>query len=181
MKKLFLLIVCSILIPNLAFAQAGNIGIFADSSGMSCDLNNTAGFLQLYIVHVNSPGVSGSQFRVGYYGASLTYLGATSPFDNFLGEPMEGTAIGYNGCRVSPVHALTMSFFGISNNCDYFAIEKDPDAYPPGIYVTDCVTPVPNILSIAVGGRAFVNNDGSCPCDVPAEETTWGQVKALYR
>jgi hypothetical protein len=34
---------------------------------------------------------------------------------------------------------------------------------------------------IGTGGQLIVNPAPGCQCSVPVEETTWGQVKALYQ
>jgi hypothetical protein len=165
---------------SLAFGQAGNIGVFADTGGLSCDLNNSGGILFLQVVHVNSPGATACQFKLTIYGTALTVYGATSAF-NTIGAPMAGIAVAYGACLVSPVHALTVTLGGISAPCDRIVVEADPTADVPAIYVTDCATPVPNLLTVATGGTGFLNNDGTCPCNVPTEDTSWGQIKALYQ
>jgi hypothetical protein len=181
MKRALLITVCMMFAASLAFGQAGNIGVFADPAGASCDLSNSpAGFFQAYIVHVNSPGSTASQFRVVVYGTPLTIIGELSAY-NTIGSAAAGIAVAYGPCLVSPIHALTVSYLGISAPCDYIAIEADPTADPPAIYVTDCATPVPNLLTIPQGGIGYLNNNGNCPCNVPAEDTSWGQIKALYQ
>jgi hypothetical protein len=35
-------------------------------------------------------------------------------------------------------------------------------------------------MSYGTGGQGIVNMNPTCPCNVPTEDTTWGQVKALY-
>lgn len=180
MKRALLLTVCMMFAASLAFGQAGNIGVFADTGGLSCDLSNAAGFIQVQVVHVNSPGATACQFSVAIHGTPLTLFGVTSAY-NTIGAPATGIAVAYGACLVSPIHALTVTYGGVSAPCEYIAIEADPSADPPGIYVTDCATPVPNLLTVATGGIGYLNNNGNCPCNVPAEDTSWGQIKALYQ
>jgi hypothetical protein len=180
MKKSLLIALTLLCISSLAMAQAGSIGVFMDAGGTICDLSNSpANFMQVRVVHVNSPGSTASQFSVRVYGTPLTIIGELSNY-NTIGSAAGGIAVAYGPCMVSPIHALTVSYLGTSAPCDYIAIEADPTADPPAIYVTDCATPVPNLLT-GTGGMGFVNNDGNCPCNVPAEDTSWGQIKALYQ
>jgi hypothetical protein len=179
MKKSLLIALTLLCISSLAMAQAGSIGVFMDQAGTVCDLNNSTGILFLQVVHVNSPGATACQFAVEFVGTPLTLYGATSPY-NTIGSPLYGIAIAYGMCQISPVHVLTMTLGGISAPCDMVKIVADPSADVPGIYVTDCATPVPNLLT-GTGGSGFLNNDGGCPCNVPAEDTSWGQIKALYQ
>lgn len=180
MKRALLLTICMMFTASLAFGQAGNVGIFADPAGASCDLNNSTGFMQVNVVHVNSPGATACQFSLVVYGTPLTYAGEFSAF-NTIGTAPAGVAVAYGSCQVSPIHALTVTYVGMSAPCDYIAVEGDPTTSPVGIYVTDCATPVPNLLTVDRGGIGYLNNDGTCPCNVPAEDTSWGQIKALYQ
>jgi hypothetical protein len=167
MKRALLLTVCLMFAAGMAFAQAGNIGVFADTGGLSCDLSNAAGFMQVQVVHVNSPGATACQFMLTLMGAPLTWVGDASPFTSVIGNTQVGIAVAYGACLVSPIHVVTATYMGISPACDMLRVVADPTATPPGIYVTDCVLPTPNLLPIALGGAGYINNDGSCPCDVP--------------
>ena len=63
----------------------------------------------------------------------------------------------------------------------YIEVVADPKANPPGIYMVDCSSPNYPVLLTAVGGRAYINNDGSANCTTtPVRITTWGGIKALY-
>jgi hypothetical protein len=44
------------------------------------------------------------------------------------------------------------------------------------IEMVDCAE---NLL-YPTGGQGIVNGNPLCPCNVPAEDTTWGKVKSLY-
>ena len=180
MKRALLLTLCVMFAASMAFAQAGNIGVFADVAGTNCNLSNAMGFAQFNVVHVNSPGTTACQFKLTVYGTALTFVGQMSAY-NVIGTAPVGIAVAYGACLVSPIHALTATYMGISAACDRLAVEADPTAVPPGIYVTDCATPVPHLLTIAKGGIGYINGNLSCNCNVPAEDTSWGQIKALYQ
>ena len=179
MKKSLLLALTLLCISSLAMAQAGSVGIFMDAAGLNCNLNNAAGFAQFHCVHVNSPGATACQFSVQVVGTPLTFIGQMSAY-NLIGTAPFGVAVAYGMCKVSPIDALTATYMGVSAPCNMIKIVADPTAVPPGIYMTDCVTPIPNLL-IATGGTGYVNNNGPCPCNVPDEDTSWGQIKALYQ
>jgi hypothetical protein len=83
---------------------------------------------------------------------------------------------------MSPVYILKIQYWGdgLSPDCTYLQVVKDPSASPPGIWAWDCGDP-PNQLP-ATGGDIVVNPVvGVCCCDVPSQGTSWGKIKALYR
>jgi hypothetical protein len=98
------------------------------------------------------------------------------------GNASTGITIAYGMCVTSPNMIMKIDFFaqGLSPPCSYIRVVPDPAAVPPGVLVADCSFPLP-ILQIATGGAMVVNPDPSCMCSIPVEETTWGQVKALYQ
>jgi hypothetical protein len=184
MKRALLLSVCLLVVSSLAFAQTGSIGLFADPGGTSCDLQDALpGLYSVYVVHVFTPGATGAQFMVTWDPCMLmTYLSETvTPPYLQIGTSLTGTAIAYGACVGSPNMITTLQFFAqaLTGPCCMMHVVADPTEIPPGIYVTNCDDP-PLKLS-ATGGEAYINNDGSCPCDVPTEETSWGQIKSLYQ
>ena len=185
MKKALLLSITILCISSLAFAQPGGIGVFADPMGTSCDLLDAApGLVLIYVVHVYSPGATASQFSV-LESHAMTYLSeaVTAPYIKIgtCTGAFAGCAIAYGGCYPSPNMILTLQYFasGITPPCGYIKIREDVAAGKTDVLVTDCADP-PNLL-VATGGEGFINNDGSCPCNIPVEETSWGQIKSLYK
>jgi len=59
-----------------------------------------------------------------------------------------------------------------------YPVLTNPEVVSGQIEVTDC----DNDVIFGVGLVATINGNASCPCGypVPAVETTWGRVKALY-
>jgi len=190
MKKALLLTIAILCVASLAFAQAGagSVGVFADPAGTVCNLYDSApGLFLAYVVHVYAPGATASQFRVTSNNA-MTYLSeaVTAPYIKIgtcAGPSGFGCAIAYGGCYPSPIMILTLQYFasGISPQCSYFKVEPDISVTPPkaDVLATDCASP-PNLL-IATGGTAYINPNATCECDVPVEETSWGQIKSLYK
>jgi hypothetical protein len=185
MKKALLLTIALLCISSLVFAQAGSIGVFADPGGAVCDLVDFPGLVVIYVVHVYTPGATGSQFSLTE-NHLMTYLAetVTAPYlkiGTCAGPAGFGCAIAYGGCYASPNMMLMVQYFGngITPPCGTIQVDVDYTAAIPGMYVSDCADP-PNLLT-GTGGTAFINNDGSCPCNIPVEETSWGQIKSLYK
>ncbi|MFH1755659.1 MAG: hypothetical protein ABIA59_08135 [Candidatus Latescibacterota bacterium] len=185
MKRGLLLIVSLLAVASVAFAQPGSIGVFADQTGTSCDITDAApGLVNVYLVHVNTPGATACQFQVTWdAGQLMTFLSeAVTPPYIGIGTSQVGMAIAYGSCVPSPNKILTYSFFaaGISTPCAMFHVKPDGSTVPPKqhVLVTSCSNP-PLLLN-ATGGEAVINTNGTCDCDVAVEETSWGQIKSLY-
>ena len=190
MRRILLLAGCMMLITGGTLAQGGFLHVWGDSARCVCDPDNTAGFMFVHVIHEGSPGATACQFAVQINGVPLTWVGDYSYFTSVIGNTQSGIAVAYGECMVSPIHVVRMTYLGVSNPCDMIRIVADPTTVPPGIYATDCATPVPNLLVIG-GGTTYINTDGTCwncspyydpPwCTVPVEKTTWGKVKEIYR
>ncbi len=183
MRKVLLLTICFISVTKMGFGQTGSIGPYADVIGEICDFKDiNPGLITVHIVHVSSGGSSASQFMVQTYGgASLTYVGESSPFQSILGNSQIGVAIAYGTCMLSPIHIMTINYFGngLSSDCSGLEIVPDPVLAVQEVLIADCADP-PEIL-IAAGSRAVINNDGSCPCGPSEEHSSWGKIKSLYQ
>jgi hypothetical protein len=191
MKRFLLLSVGLLLVASLAFAQAGSIGLFSTPLANNCDVYDAApGLLLVYVIHVFSPGATAAQFIVNdvtWLAGTLTPLAeaATAPYIKIGTCAMSlgggGCAIAFGSCVGTPNMMLTIQYFGsgLEPPCGYIQVMADPSATPPGIYVTDCSSP-PLLLN-ATGGDVVVNPDPSCFCNIPVEETSWGNIKNLYK
>jgi hypothetical protein len=178
-----------VLVAGLVSAQPGRIQVSANQALTSCDIVDAPGLVSVFIYHINTSGATGSQFIVEKTGgAGITYLSetVTAPYlkiGTCAGPTATGCAIAYGQCLTGPFLILTLSYIGSGTSapCGGFAILADPSADPPGLYVTDCQG-IPNLL-IGLGSTASIANDGSCPCPpiVPVEDTSWGQIKAIYQ
>ncbi|UCH83400.1 MAG: hypothetical protein JSW50_13220 [Candidatus Latescibacterota bacterium] len=180
MKKVVFLTVALVFAANMAFAQAGSVGIFGDPAGTTCNLTDVVqGLLSVYVVHVNAVATA-SQFSAPMPGCMVgaSWLSDTGIFPVTIGNSQTGVAIGYGVCQTGNIHVLTINYFaaGLSTPCCYYPVLPDPNVPSGKIEVVDCA----NNLLFASGGIGIINADGSCQCDVPTEETTWGKVKSLY-
>ncbi len=185
MKRVLLLSLCLLVAASIAFAQPpGSIGVFADPGATVCDVYDIPGLLQLYVVHVWTPGATAAQFRLdctSWNNGAWTYIGETWYYATVIGNTQTGAAVAYGYCAPSPNALVQVNYFvnGLAGDCQFCQIVADPNAVPPGIYVADCSDPP--IVNPATGGDVVINPTPGCYCNIPAEETSWGQLKALYK
>ncbi len=182
MKKALLLSFALMLVAGVAFGQAGSIGIFADPVGANCNLIEAPplGLKMYYVVHVYCPGATASQYRakVPLCMTAAIWLSDTNMFPVAVGNSQIGFSTGYGACKVSPIHTQIINVFGqgLTGPCCRWFVDADPLLPSGQIEVSDCGF---NVI-YATGGQGIVNPNGTCQCNVPTEDTTWGQVKALY-
>jgi hypothetical protein len=184
MKKALLLSLVLLVGASMAFAQGGSVGIFSDQAGTSCNLPDAVpGLTTYYIVHVYTTGATACQFVAKKPTCvTATYLSDTAPFPVTIGNSQVGISIGYGTCRVGPIYVLGINYFttGTTPACCYYKVTCDPlgvDACASGnIDIVDCAFQ----SALATAGTGIVNANMTCNCNVPANETTWGGVKALY-
>jgi hypothetical protein len=176
MKRSVLIALVVVFSASMAFAQAGSIGIYADNTASSCDIV-AAGFAQIHSFHMNAPGATGSQWKLDHP-VAWTHFGDIWEFPTIIGNSSAGVSIGYGACLASPIY-LGVSNYGASGDpaCTFISVIPDPTSLSGQIEGVDCAAN----KTFPTGGAAYVNGDGSCPCNVPVEETTWGGVKALYQ
>jgi hypothetical protein len=163
-------------------AHGDTIGLYADFSGVDCNIIDSApGLLSIFVVHHSPGGATGCQFAAPMPACMVgaTYLSDTVAFFQ-IGYSQEGTAVPYGSCQIGATHALTMNFFasGLTEPCCLYPLIADPDVVEGQVVVIDC----DNNVVPAAGLVAVINGDGTCPCgySVPVHETSWGRIKALY-
>ena len=181
MKKFVLTAMLLVVAATPALAQEG-LGLFADNTGLSCSVTDLVdgAIKRVYVVHVNSVGASGSEFLVDTSASTMSLFVAAVPAGMLsIGASDTGISIAYQECRIGTFLVLTLTFdaFGTTAPCSYLRMLPDPTAASPVRIWNDCVS-IPHDFP---GGVAIVNADGTCPCNVATEETTWGTIKALYR
>ena len=186
MKKSLLLALIVLCSASLAFAQLpGAVGLFADNAGVSCNLTDTPGIAYVYVIHQWTDGATASEFSVSFPAGCMTHLADTSPFALKSGLFLTGTSIPYQSCLTHPIYLgyLLFSLSGICPPCTYMTVVENPNSLPAPaageVYVVDCTPGSPQLMK-GTGGELIINPIQGCECDVPAEDTTWGQVKALF-
>jgi hypothetical protein len=176
--------------PSPSFAQNanGSVTLFADESGTTCTLQDTApGPLMMYVIHRIPEGWGNVACRFSVAaspGFGGTYVGETIHAAFWLGTLRDGIDIAYGQCALDAQLVATITFqgHGTSEPCSYLEIVPHPENWLGAIEVMSCsfeTRPAPTL------GRLWVNPDGeACSpwcATVPTHETTWGGVKALYR
>jgi len=184
MKKI-LLLTLALTVCAAGASMADHIGIYADAAGVDC-FDNTLAFPPttnpVYIVHKfnGGTGSTASQFKVndttGLFngGASTSYL--------LIGAFTTGASVAYGGCLGGDivVGQINYLWFGAPLTCGALQIVADPTAVPDPVLTTvDCNF----TLKPTTGGSFFFNQNGTCPCQDPnaTSQSTWGNVKSLYR
>jgi hypothetical protein len=182
MKKVLLLTVAMLVCASMAFAQAGSIGLYSDPFGANCNLlDNVPGLYPVYVVHVNAPGATASEWAVSNPAClNALFLSDSSPFGVYIGaSPFlpSGKAVGYGLCLGSPIHAATLDYFtqALTGPCCLQSVI--PHGINGAISVVDCSS---NLLS-ATGGSGIWNPVPGCNCTVGTHDSTWGSVKAMFQ
>jgi len=177
MKRSVLIVLAFMLFASVAFAQNGSIMIFSDLEGSNCNWADGGPAVQpVYVWHMYSPGATASEWQLNGP-ASWSHLGDNSEFALTIGTSISGVSVSYGACLSANFLLMTVNFFGsgIEAPCTLFGIVAAPGK--PGIQVIDCS----DGRAFPPGGAGIVNSDGTCDCDVPVDETTWGGIKALYQ
>jgi len=168
MKKVLLLMVAALMISSVAMAD--HIGIYSDATGSSCSL--LGGFTQgSTVIHKQTPGTTGSRW---YLDSSLL-VGSIFAFTaNYttVGSYTNDLSVAYGPCVPGPVviGTILMSATGGSLSIK-----------PAQGFLTIIVTACDFGESPASGGTAYIGTTGNCFEPLATEQSTWGQVKALYR
>lgn len=154
----------------------------SDVQGQSCYIfDDVPKLLTVHIVHLNTTGVTASSFASPMPPCMLaTYLSDTVVFPATVGNSQIGVSVGYGACRVSPIHVLTMNYFGqgLTPPCCLYPVLPNPQSASGLVEAVDCTS---TLRSIA-GVYAVVNASLGCDCGVQlaVHESTWGRIKSLY-
>jgi hypothetical protein len=163
----------------------GSIGVYTDPAGTDCNIPDVpSGFMTVYVVHTNTAGATASQFSAPKPACmtDATWVSDTPVFAVTLGSSQTGVTVGYGSCSSGPTHVLTIKYYvtGPSEACCMYRVLPDPSLASGQVEVVDCNFNLVN----GTGNNSTVNPNFSCICGagsvVPAEQTTWGHVKALY-
>ena len=177
MNKVLSLTIAVLMFATMAYAQNGSIGIFASDAGTSCNIAITSPLLYVYFVHVNAVAATSSQWAAPHPPCmSATRLADFPPWE-VMGDTETGVAIGYGSCKTG-TFLLMSSLYHVTaaEPCCYWSVVADPHVASGKIEIVDCDFE----MTYGTGGQGIVNAAESCNCNVPNEDTTWGQVKALY-
>jgi len=197
MRTVLVIAVVSVALASQASAQGGGISLFSDPSGTDCHLHDSApGLCSVYIVHVNSAGVTASEFGIGAPAClQATFLSYTPLFAVDIAfnaaAPLLGRSVGYGVCLATPIHVATISYFcqALTPPCCLQWIGLHAGSGKAS--TVDCAS---NLLD-AWCGTGIWNPDASCSClvsqgpagtlgsfcnPVAIHPTTWGRVKEMF-
>ena len=182
MRKALLLTLVLMVCASMAFAQAGSIGIFSDNQGTDCNLwDNAVAPCDYYVVSVFHGGQTAAEFAAPVPSCLASmYLADGAIWAVNIGDSQVGISIGIGSCQAPPTHLLTLKFFcqmlTPPGACCYYPVIPHPASASGLIEGVDCNF----TATFPTGGLGIVNPDGSCQCDIPNQDTTWGQVKSLF-
>jgi hypothetical protein len=187
MRSVAIAFVTLVLASGVALAQPGGIlGVYTSPSGSGdCSLYEFVGSLQsVWVVHTAGPDIQGASFRL-VNTWSATFISAVYPV-TYINPPdlFGGDYFTLGGCYGPPSQFVRVDFLPLvySPPCGgMISVEPDPDVASGEIEAVDCDG---NALIAVAGPPLIVNPDETCPCAEPPignEQTTWGQIKALYR
>jgi hypothetical protein len=190
MKRFVLLTLAALLVSSLAYGQHyGSVDLYGDAGATTCNAVDPGGsaIVPIYVFHTHpTDGTTASQFKIGMGGgASMMYLSMIPVFTTTIGNASTDVSVAYVSCQTaSEFLILTVNYLGLGGGsppCSYLQIQPADGILSGEVEVVDC-TPTPFTLkqTFPVGGSLFLNNDGSCTCVDPVEETTWGGIKSLY-
>jgi len=167
--------------------NGGRIVLSGDEAGISCNIVDAGGPVDVHLLHVGFTNVITLQFRAP---RPDCWLGATWISDvtdwMFIGGTQEagGWLPHYQAC-VSGARYLGKMVFMTSGElftCCPYPVLKADDYHPefPGPIAVSCID---GLIGVDADDRGVINADGTCGCSipVPVDETTWGRVKSLYR
>jgi hypothetical protein len=188
MKKLLVTAIVLAVTASVALAQQTDerIGLFSDIGGTDCTITDQVpGLVAIYAVNINTNGTTACQFRATAPACIGTgsWLSDTAVFPVTVNNSQVGVAVGYGTCQVAPIHVLTINFFlqGTSDTCCVYPVTPDPSVPSGEIEFVDCL----NNLLFGKGQSGMINAfRPECACDqfsVPAENTSWGRIKEMYR
>jgi hypothetical protein len=167
----------------------GRLLLCADETRTECAIvNDHPEVVTIHMFVVSNGGETAN--TVGFYAPTPScWTGAIFLGDEinddylFLGgthDAVYGVAITFRGCRELPVRLGSMSFWAVgSEPCCRYDVQGMPNSGK--IELVDCASG----LFEAPYTSVTINPGEDCECGssspLATEETTWGQLKALYR
>ena len=186
MKIVLVLTAMILLCASAVYGQAGVIGLYVDApTYVNCGYTDTApALVPIYVVHKVTPGATASQFMVAAGGGfNCTYTGEIIAAPVSIGSTQTGLSASYGGCLASDILIATINYFcmGTSPTCANLRVVPDPAAPTGQIEVVDCAFQ----KRTGFGFPFYINEDFTCRslqmCQIPTKNTSWGEVKVLYR
>lgn len=187
MKRTLTLLLVVALGAAPAGAQfVGYLALSSDQNVLDCTAElSTVGLVDIYVLHELTDGAKGAEFMVvddpnlspSFFIQDILPEGAVA-----FGNTHSGIGINYGPCLTSPIVVVTMRYYAAGNTtqCLVSRIVPSPLNLLGEIQVVTC----DDELAYSTGGEFYWNPDGSygvCNCFIPAEESTFGHIKAMYQ
>jgi hypothetical protein len=173
------LVVVALMVTAVAVsAQTPYIAVYFDS-GLSLESKNCPGPVGdvLYVGGVNfNAFIVGAEFAI-QYPPSMTWLGDLNTPQVTIGSTPTGISMGYPLpiAAFSPIELCRVAILWACPECEGYwdqPIRVVPHPFTAFLGFVD----YPQNDLVPTGGLTAI----VCPNTVPIEDTTWGQVKALY-
>jgi hypothetical protein len=176
-KSIFVAVaVLALAVP--AFAQGKAIGVFFDEDAtqqFASVMGGTNVYHTAYVYAVNChQQVGGVAFKLNM-DPRVHVWSAEYPNAIKFGEPEDGVAIGFTDCRPAwggvPIQIMVLSLWTgneLMSNAEIKVVDHPTEG---GILISDCT----GTFTMAEGWSAFLT------VTVDNDETSWGEVKGLYR
>ena len=159
--------------------EGGNIGVFADDAGTSCNLSDAPGVLSVYFLCLGAIDATASQWAAPHPTClHAEHISDVCAFPIYIGDTETGIIVGYPTCKVGTFLIVTATYNVLESatECCRWSVVPDPSLPSGKIETVDCFF----MVHYPPGGQAVVNATPECTCSVPTEDTTWGKLKALY-
>ena len=190
MRRLLLMTFVLMVGATVALAAdlpGGRIGIFSDNGGTNCAVtDNATALLPIYVVHTITTGATACQYKATKPSClTASLVGESSPFGVVDGNSQIGVSVGDGSCRVGTILVQTLSYFasGTTPTCCLYEITCAPlsETQACALGYVDIVN-CSEQLAYAKPQIGVINPDATCLCVdiVPAQESSWGKIKALY-
>ncbi|MDX1440405.1 MAG: hypothetical protein R3284_10935, partial [Rubricoccaceae bacterium] len=124
MKKALIISMAMLCCAAVAFAQDGDIGIYEDAAGASCNISDLADGgvfvpeFYTYVLHTNVPNGAGGSEWAATVPACATFQWASDAYAAGMvpvGDTQNGNGVGYGGCLQDPILIVTMTCFSMEN------------------------------------------------------------------
>jgi hypothetical protein len=180
-----------LLCAGTSSAQTGGlVGLYSDAYWSDCNLSAAADVMAtVYVVHSSASQANGLQFRVISNWDNFTVANVVYGGNVAVGDLFTGVSVTYGACRALPYLVATLTFVPLDTppSCSILRVIGDPASETGQVEVIDCsfqkLTAYGSYLCVntsppccTIGGP-----DPGCELPVATDETTWGEIKALYR
>jgi hypothetical protein len=190
----FVLFLAAILNSTTSSANplfSGTLCVYGEPEGSTnCNIYETSLVILHFYIYEYANGATEVEFKCDLSEpVNWTLLGDTCPFPSKDGNFQDGTRISFPECLTGTIY-LGSALYGTPGDtppCSHIylrnhPIPSTPDNYGLPVYA-NCGDPIRYFP--AATKESVINPTDACSClyccPISVEETSWGQIKALYR